>query len=275
MNKGDNFNTDKKLRSVGKIIPNTQLPKKSQVNSKYELTYEHESDLISRQIEPYQRKIEFQKYLELFGYNPQSTIIQVHIAGFFNKRQQNPIEIQRRIESTKRYGGTTFIVVGRTHDPTIVDNVIQPKKQDPYQRSPGYLGYLWKNKDKKNRPPHEVLPLDFTPTHLPYPSEWKKLFATKGFMIALHVPSTFAKKKNEITRILYRIGKQPDIDVREEWYFLREIEESLKMNNKEYDNSKSGIDLVELLNQRLSKGEISKEEFDHIRKILHSKKKDE
>jgi hypothetical protein len=92
-------------------------------------------------------------------------------------------------------------------------------------------------------------------------------------MIALHVPSTFAKKKNEITRILYRIGKQPDIDVREEWYFLREIEESLKMNNKEYDNSKSGIDLVELLDQRLSKGEISKEEFDHIRNILHSKKK--
>ncbi len=51
--------------------------------------------------------------------------------------------------------------------------------------------------------------------------------------------------------------------------FLREVEESLKNNNTKYDNSKSGIDLVESLNQRLSKGEISKEEFDHIRKILH------
>jgi hypothetical protein len=66
MNKGDNFNTDKKLRSVGKIIPNTQLPKKSQVNSKYELTYEHVSDLISRLIESYQRKIEFSKILGTF-----------------------------------------------------------------------------------------------------------------------------------------------------------------------------------------------------------------
>jgi hypothetical protein len=88
-------------------------------------------------------------------------------------------------------------------------------------------------------------------------------------MIALHVPSSFAKKKNEIMRVLYKIGKQPDVDIREEWYFLREVEESLKNNNTKYDNSKSGIDLVESLNQRLSKGEISKEEFDHIRKILH------
>ncbi len=269
MNKEGNFSMQKKVR-VENTITNTQLPKKSQVNSKYELTYEHVNDLISRQIDLSQRKIEFQKYLELFGYKPQSTIIQVHIAGFFNKRQLNPREIQRRVESTKRYGGTTFIVVGRIHDPTIVENVIRPKKQDPYQRSPGYIGYLWKNKDKKNRSPHEVLPLDFTPTHLPYPSQWKKLFATKGFMIALHVPSSFANKKNEIMRILYRIGKQPELDVREEWHFLRELDESLKMNNKKYDKSKSGRDLVELLNQRLSKGEISNEEFDHIRKILHS-----
>jgi hypothetical protein len=269
MNKEGDFVTEKRGMRVGKAITNTQIPKKSQVNSKYKLTYENVNDLISKQIEPSQRKIEFQKYLELFGYKPQTTIIQVHIAGFFNKGQPNPKEIQRRIEPTKRYGGTTFIVVGRTHDPTIVDNVIQPKQQDPYQRSPGYLGYLWKNKDKKNRSPHEVLPLDFTPTHLPYPSEWKKLFATKGFMIALHIPSSFAKKKNEIMRVLYKIGKQPDVDIREEWYFLREVEESLKNNNTKYDNSKSGIDLVESLNQRLSKGEISKEEFDHIRKILH------
>lgn len=120
------------------------------------------------------------------------------------------------MESVKRYGGTTLVIVGRTHDPSIVQDLIHPKKQDPYQRSPGYLGYLWKDKDRYGRDPHEVLPLDFTPTHLPYPSEWEKFFATKGFMIALHVPINLAKKKNEIMRMLYRIGKQPNLQLKEE-----------------------------------------------------------
>lgn len=84
-------------------------------------------------------------------------------------------------------------------------------------------------KDKQNRSPHEILPLDFTPVHITYPIEWKKLFATKGFMIALHVASYLAKKKNEMMRILYKIGKKRDaVDVRKEWSFLRDIEEYLK-----------------------------------------------
>ena len=97
----------------------------------------------------------------------------------------------------------------------------------------------------------------------------KSCLLRRNSLEPLHVPVSFAKKKNEIMRFLYNIGKQPDIDIREEWYFLREIEKSLKLNNKKYDNSESGIHLVELLNQRLSEGEISKEEFDHIRKIFY------
>lgn len=271
MNKIDNFDSEKKAKSVGKIITNKQASKNPQGKPKYELAYKHVNDLVSLQIDPHQRRIEFQKYLELFGYKPENTIIQVHIAGFFNKRQPNSREAERRTESAKRYGGTTFIVVGRTHDPSIVDNLIQPKKQDPYQRSPGYIGYLWKNKDRQNRPPHEILPLDFTPMHISYPDEWKNLFATKGFMIALHVPSYFAKKKNEIMRSLYKIGKQPDaVDVRKKWSFLQEIKNSLNINNENQNNSQTGIDLVELLNKRLTRGEISKEEFDQLRKILNS-----
>ena len=271
MNKIDNFDSEKKAKSVGKIITNKQVSKKPQGKYKYELAYKHVNDLVSLQIDPHQRRIEFQKYLELFGYKPENTIIQVHIAGFFNKRQPTSREIERRTESTKRYGGTTFIVVGRTHDPSIVDSLIPPKKQDPYQRSPGYIGYLWKNKDKHNRSPHELLPLDFTPTHISYPDEWKNLFATKGFMIALHVPSYFAKKKNEIMRTLYRIGKQPAaaVDVRKKWSFLQEIEKSLNTNNENQNNSHTEIDLVEALNKRLTRGEISKKEFDQLRKILN------
>ena len=56
MNKEGNFSMQKKVR-VENTITNTQLPKKSQVNSKYELTYEHVNDLISRQIDLSKRKI--------------------------------------------------------------------------------------------------------------------------------------------------------------------------------------------------------------------------
>ena len=270
MGKSDNLDTEKKVRKLEKTTPNTQLTKKPRTTPKYELTQQSANDLVSLQVDPSQRRIEFQKYLELFGYKPESTIIQVHIAGFFNKRQPNPREAERRRESAKRYGGTTFMVVGRTHDPSIMDNLIQPKRQDPYQRSPGYVGYLWKNKDRQNRSPHEVLPLDFTPTHISYPSEWKRLFATKGFMIALHVPTSFAKEKNEIMRVLYRIGKKPDtVDVQKEWSFLREIESSLEIPRESQNKSQTEPDLAELLNSRLTRGEISKEEFNQLRKILH------
>jgi hypothetical protein len=86
------------------------------------------------------------------------------------------------------------------------------------------VGYLWKNKDPQKRDPHEVIPLDFTPIHLPYPSDWKNMFATKGFMLALHVPASFAKDKNRLTRALYRISKKGGVvDVKKEWTFLNEI----------------------------------------------------
>jgi hypothetical protein len=49
--------------------------------------------------------------------------------------------------------------------------------------------------------------LDFTPIHLPYPDDWKKMFGTQGFLIAMHVPASFAKDKNKITRALYHIAK--------------------------------------------------------------------
>jgi hypothetical protein len=74
---------------------------------------------------------------------------------------------------------------------------------------------LWKNKDPEKRPPHEIIPLDFTPIHLPYPTEWKNMFATKGFMIALHVPSSFAKYKNKLTRTLYKVGRKLAISMLE------------------------------------------------------------
>jgi hypothetical protein len=188
-----------------------------------------EQQLISMQIPP-KRREEIREYLKLFGYKPEKTILQVHIIGFFSKRRLNQREIEQKTRAVKRYGGTSFIVIGRTYDPSIIENTIKPKSKDPLESSPGYVGYLWKGKDPLNRAPDILIPLDFTPIHLPYPEDWKKMFGTKGFLITMHVPISFVKDKNKITRALYHIAKT-ETNIKKEWKFLNNIK-SLGHNYK-------------------------------------------
>jgi hypothetical protein len=246
------------------------------------------------------RRNEIHEYLKLFGYKPDKTIIQVHITGFFRKKgqqQNNQKDKERRAATVKRYGGTSFVIVGRTHDPSIIETVVKPKKKNPLDTSPGYIGYLWKNKDPQKRAPHEVIPLDFTPLHLPYPTDWKNMFATKGFMLALHVPASFAKDKNRLTRALYRIGKNGNVvDVKKEWTFINDLRQfginnvqqhqtvsttitktdknSSNMNYNANNEGKKVVDSkedsVRIIKRRLAKGEISKEEYEELRKAIES-----
>ena len=178
---------------------------------------------VADQVTP-NRKAEILEYLKLFGYEQSRTILQVHIVGFFNKRQTNLEAVERREKAVKRHGGTTFAIVGRTHDLSIMGLVLKPKNKRE-ATSPGSLGYLWKGKDPQNRAPHEVIPLDFTPPHIHYPETWKNMFATKGFLIALHVPAPYAKDKNRLLRALCQKGKK--VDVRKEWRFIEEIRSSV------------------------------------------------
>ena len=184
--------------------------------------------IVSLQV-PSNRRNEIEQFLKLFGYNSEKTILQVHLIGFFRKKNLNQREIEQKSKSIKRYGGTSFIIVGRTYDPAVIENVIKPKSKDPFESSPGYIGYLWKDKNPQNKPPHELIPLDFIPVHLPYPDDWKKMFATKGFLIAMHVPTSFVKDKNKITRALYRIAKS-GINIKKERNFLNDIK-NLGYNN--------------------------------------------
>jgi hypothetical protein len=204
------------------------------------------------------RQEEILEYLKLFGYKPDRTILQVHIPGFFNKRQASSRAIEQRQAAVKRYGGTTFVIVGRTHDPRIMDLVIKPKKKGE-ATSPGYIGYLWKSKDPQKRAPHEVIPLDFTPLHVTYPADWKSMFATKGFMIALHVPASFAKQKNKLSRAFYRTGKKAD--VRKHWGFIEEIKSSGY-------GQQAAEDPLSILKIRLAKGEISPQEYEKLHQTL-------
>jgi hypothetical protein len=190
--------------------------------------------IVSIQVPP-NRRNEIEQFLKLFGYNSEKTILQVHLIGFFRKKNLNQREIEQKSKSVKRYGGTSFIVVGRTYNPAIIENVIRPKSKDPLESSPGYIGYLWKDKNPENKSPHELIPLDFIPVHLPYPDDWKKMFATKGFLIAMHVPTSFVKDKNKITRALYRIAKNGP-DTRKDWNFLNDLK-NLGYNTYTYTKS--------------------------------------
>ncbi|MBV9668708.1 MAG: SHOCT domain-containing protein, partial [Nitrososphaeraceae archaeon] len=180
------------------------------------------------------------------------------------------------------------------------ESVVRPRKKNPLDTSPGYVGYLWKNKDPQKRDPHQIIPLDFTPIHLPYPQDWKNLFATKGFMLALHVPVSFAKDKNRLTRALYRISKNGVVDIKNEWTFLNEItqfgiDNTISNNNNQitgittagtsssttsnssdyaFNNKAKKIDNNEdplrIIKMRLAKGEISKEEYEELRNAIAS-----
>jgi hypothetical protein len=235
-------------------LTNNKRKKRAQTAS----TITKAEDIVAEQV-PSNRREEVLEYLKLFGYKPDRTILQVHVVGFFNKRRASARAVEQRVAATKRYGGTTFVVVGRTHDPSIMDLVIKPKKKRE-ETSPGYIGYLWKSKDPQKRAPHEVVPLDFTPAHVPYPADWKNMFATKGFMIALHVPTSFAKHKNKLSRALYRAGK--NADVRKRWDFIEEIRRSGGYGEQ------AGEDPLSILKIRLAKGEISPEEYEKLRQTL-------
>jgi hypothetical protein len=91
--------------------------------------------IVADQVSP-NRRAEILEYLKLFGYKPDRTILQVHLVGFFNKRRTNVRAVEQREAAAKRYGGTTFVVVGRTHDPSIMDSVIEPKRKE-MKRAPG------------------------------------------------------------------------------------------------------------------------------------------
>jgi len=127
---------------------------------------------------PRDRRQEIERYLRLFGYKPERTILQVHVAGSFGRSAPPPRELARRQAATSRYGGHTFTVVGRTHDPSLAGRLVPPRRSRDL--NPGYLGYLFAGKDEGGKAPHELLPLDFIPNGMVYPGDWKAMFNTPG-----------------------------------------------------------------------------------------------
>lgn len=199
------------------------MVRRSAPSSSATATVQAAEQLVEREV-PTDRQDEIRRYLELFGYKPGRTILQAHVAGSMGRRATTLPEMKRRASADTRYKGRTFTVLGRTHDPSIRDRLIPPRPRSGVMKNEGYLGYLFMPKDEGLKPPHELLPLDFTPASLQYPGEWKAAFGSaEGVLIAMHVPSDFAPSKNEIHRRLKRIAGA--VDPRKEWEFLQELEE--------------------------------------------------
>jgi hypothetical protein len=87
------------------------------------------------------------------------------------------------------------------------------------------------------------------------------MFATKGFMLALHVPASFAKHKNKLSRALYRAGK--NADVKKRWDFIEKIRSSGYEQQPDEDP-------LNILKIRLAKGEISTQAYERLRQTLAS-----
>ena len=126
------------------------------------------------------------------------------------------------------------------------------------------------------------------------------MFATKGFMLAMHVPSFLAKDKSKLTRSLYRIGKS-SVDVKQEWKFLNDLKNVItasrqlegftdtqtttkkekeekqesttrvprKSKNKIIDDNEQE-DPLRVLKLRLAKGEIDKKEYQELYNAISS-----
>jgi len=167
---------------------------------------------------PDNRREEIKEYLQLFGYNPNTSILQVHIPGKFGRGRSLDSKALLREAAKERYGGSTFVVVGRTHDPRI-KKIVQPPLS---KTSESYVGYLQKGADSEDRPPHQLLPLDFTPNGIDYPDTFREQFSKgSGWLITMHVPAAFAKDKNELMRAIKKAGKKQDGE--NEWQFIQDI----------------------------------------------------
>jgi hypothetical protein len=61
-----------------------------------------------------------------------------------------------------------------------------------------------------------------SPSNLNYPSDWKSMYGTRGYLVTMHVPSDFASKKNNLLREIRRF--KGSTNVKQPWTFLDRVE---------------------------------------------------
>ena len=167
-------------------------------------------DVVRTSVAP-DRRDEIRRYLSLFGYNPEDSVLEVYLA-------------HAAAESGKdgEASSSNFVILGRTYDPVLGFDLIHPQKARPGV-SRGYLGCLSTHLDENEKPPHEVLPLDFTPRELAYPEEWRSLYPPVELLVGMQIPEEASSTAEDVRAGLQ--ARAEDLDVREGWDFLQDFEE--------------------------------------------------
>lgn len=164
---------------------------------------------------PLNRCDEIRRYLELFGYDPGHTILQVNLAGKYGHTTPRDFMEQQTALTRQRYGGTVIVVVGRVHDPAVVNLVAKPRRPG---KNSAYVGYFSTGSSQSGLAPHEALPLDFVPQTMQYPDEWRQKFSnSRGYLVTMYVPTAFARHKNELLRHLRSAASLKDVRGAWDW----------------------------------------------------------
>ena len=128
------------------------------------------------------RPREFQRYLLLFGYDPDRTVLRVYRGRAWDQTSEDKCidALAADLETDQ------FLVAGRTYDPVCGFLLNRTETRSGLRRE-DYLGYLFTPWNDGGRPTHELLPLDFTPRGLSYPDAWRGLFGDTVFIVMMHV----------------------------------------------------------------------------------------
>ncbi len=60
-------------------------------------------EIVEQQV-PMNRREEIREYLKLFGYKPERTVLQVHVAGIFGRRTHAPARMEKKAAADKGCG---------------------------------------------------------------------------------------------------------------------------------------------------------------------------
>lgn len=171
------------------------------------------------------RRNEIRRYLGLFGYRPDSSTLEVYLSP-----SRAPSRVSNRratlrsdLARIERVRGVT--ILGRTRDPVLGFELARSRLNGD-DLACGYIGCLVRSRDRKGRPPDELLPLDFTPLGLEYPGEWSRLYPPLEFYIAIRPPPAREAIADVLVNRLKRIGSK--VDVRKTWRFVSELEIALR-----------------------------------------------
>ena len=172
-------------------------------------------ELVRDEVVP-DRRQEILRYLCIFGYDSETTALRVYHAPPIKGGSRGRFRLLFNKAESRR-----VVIVGKTRDPVLGFELVRADGTGEGSE-PELLGFLIKALDPEARPPHEVLPLDFTPTPIDYPTGWSDLYPNDELWIGIEVATkhvALARTVQRYLRVSWRLS-----DARGRWGFLPALE---------------------------------------------------